>query len=234
MSNTVIYAIGDVHGEADRLRRLHRSIFDRHAFEYNGFDIKIIHLGDYVDRGPDSCGAISAIIDLETSTDHTVISLRGNHEQMMLDAMDRATPSAYETWCRHGGDDTLSSYRKQGHVTLPSKHLNWVRALPTIHIEQEAGLIFVHGGIDVDEYPGGSEVVHLWTRSLDFFNSDLWSNPALNGLRVVHGHTPTEDFFPEIDGQNARRINLDTGAVFGGRLTAAIFAPDQDIKFIYA
>lgn len=234
MTDFVIYAIGDVHGEADRLRRLHRSIFEKHASKFKGVPLKIIHLGDYIDRGPDSCGVITIIRELQSIEGDKIISLRGNHEQMMLDAMDHVTPRAYQSWCRHGGDYTLSSYRKNGHMTPPSEHVNWVRSLPTIHEEREAGLIFVHAGIDVSSYPSRSDTVHLWTRSSEFFDSDKWTNPTLNGMQVVHGHTPTEDFFPDINGQNARRINIDTGAVFGGRLTAAIFAPHQPVEFIYA
>jgi len=234
MKTPVFYAIGDIHGEAERLRRLHAYIDDRHSFEYADHPCTIIHLGDYIDRGPDSCGVLSWLQSVTPKPNQTIINLRGNHEQMMLDAVDRRSDTAFENWCRFGGDETLASYRKQGHAKIPAAHVDWVRSLPTIHIEKEAGLVFVHAGIDVDAFPHCPENVHMWTRSQSFLTVRDWINPALDGLCVIHGHTPTETFFPDIDGEVPRRINIDTGAVFGGRLTAAMFAPERDVKFIYA
>jgi len=230
----IFYAIGDIHGEAERLRRLHGYIRDRHAFEYADHPMTIIHLGDYIDRGPDSCGVISTILSIKPEPNQTIINLRGNHEQMMLDAMDRRSDTSFANWCRFGGDETMASYRKHGHAKIPDAHIKWVRSLPTIHVEQDAGLVFVHAGIDIDVFPDCPENVHMWTRSQSFLSTDLWLNPALDGKCVIHGHTPTETFYPEMDGDRPKRINIDTGAVFGGRLTAAVIAPDQDVKFIYA
>ena len=83
----VIYAIGDIHGEADRLARLHGYIYEQHAFEHGDAPLTLVHLGDYVDRGPDSYKVIEYLATLKTPPNAKVINLKGNHEEMMLDAI---------------------------------------------------------------------------------------------------------------------------------------------------
>ncbi len=230
----IFYAIGDVHGEARRLQRLHGHIFKRHKEKFGRRKLILIHLGDYVDRGPDSCGVIETIIALEKECDHQIISLKGNHEQLLLDALTETSSDAFDSWVKNGGDETLKSYRHHGHETIPDRHLSWLKALPTIYTAPNSHLIFVHAGINVDTYPLCEERHHLWTRSSRFFETDSWSNPELAHKCIIHGHTPTEGFFPDVKGYPHKRVNIDTGAVYGGRLTAAIFAPDAPVEFFYA
>ena len=231
--DTVIYAIGDVHGEAERLGQMHAHILERHELLFEGLDKTIIHLGDYVDRGPDSAGVIEQIMALEARKDVSVVNLRGNHEAMMLDGLSRAFPNARAHWLKNGGSETLTSYHAKGHAHVPDAHIKWLAACPLIHIEKSRKLIFVHAGIDPEKYPEETPETYMWTRSQRFFDAASWSNRRLFGWTVVHGHTPTEDSFPETVKAHANRINLDTGAVFGGRLTAAIFAPKTPISYIY-
>jgi len=233
MPATITYAIGDIHGEAGRLRQLHNLIFERHPSRFEDAAIRIVHLGDYVDRGPDSCDVVCAIMELETRGDCEIVSLRGNHEQMLLNAMSGATDTAMQIWRQNGGEETLESYQKRGYSSVLAEHVDWMEALPTLYSDEASKSIYVHAGIDVETFPNCAESVRLWTRSPSFFDTDRWNNCKLRGWRVVHGHTPTDDFFPEVDGVHQTRINLDTGAVFGGRLTAGIFAPGQQEKFIY-
>ena len=92
MAAHTYFAIGDIHGEADKLARLHAAILDRIAFE--GGPAKIVHLRDYIDRGPNSRSVIERVMALEArfagDANIQVVSLRGNHEQMLLDALDAA------------------------------------------------------------------------------------------------------------------------------------------------
>ena len=230
----VLYAIGDIHGEAARLRRLHQLIRDRHLAEHPGTPLHIIHLGDFVDRGPDSCGVIETILALENDPDCQVINLRGNHEQMMQDALLHTTPSAFQFWVANGGEETLGSYHENGFGDVPERHRAWIANLPTLHLDHAHKLAFVHAGIDPATFPDCSDKVRMWTRSNAFFNTERWTNPALKGWRVVHGHTPTEDGYPDTNAPDGRRINIDTGAVYGGRLTAAAFALGEEVRFLYA
>lgn len=228
----VIYAVGDVHGEADRLERLHEHIFEHHALVHSNIPMVLVHLGDYVDRGPDSCRVIDYLKSLKGPKGARIISLKGNHEAMMLDALKRGKNR--NVWLTNGGDATMESYQAEGYDTVPDAHLDWLNSLPDLHVEKSPKLIFVHAGIDVLAWPERREDVHLWTRSPKFFKTEQWTNPALEGWSVIHGHTPTDDFYPETAGASARRINLDTGACFGGRLTAAKFYFETDVKFIYS
>lgn len=235
MSDSVIYAIGDVHGEATRYGDLLAAIFEHHELMYADAPMKIIQVGDLVDRGPDSFGVVQTAIDLEKKQPKgSVIHLLGNHERMLLDVMDDEGGSNYSFWLSNGGVETLSSYRLAGYETVSKAHINWLKKRPILYADDATKLIFVHAGIDVTAYPDCREDVRLWTRSPKFFQSDKWTNEALSGWRVVHGHTPTDDYLPDVDGAGGRRINIDTGAVFGGSLTAAVFAPGDAVRFLHA
>ncbi|MEP1142448.1 MAG: metallophosphoesterase family protein [Henriciella sp.] len=231
---TITYAIGDVHGEAVRLRQLHASIFERHAFEFGDAIAKIVHLGDYVDRGPDSADVIEAVMELESRSGLQTVALKGNHEAMLIEGLTAAHEGAYDNWLVNGGDATVQSYKDRGHDTVLKTHLSWLKARPNIHVDAAQKLIFVHAGIQPQLYPDDRSETYLWTRSRRFFEVQNWKNEALIGWTVIHGHTPTDDYYPEIVEAQATRINLDTGAVFGGRLTAAVIAPGEKVRFIYS
>ena len=241
MTHRTWFAIGDVHGEADKLAELHDAIFDRIAFE--GGPAGLIHLGDYVDRGPSSRQVIDRIMKLETTSkaDETlrIISLKGNHELMMLEAIAGGAPGKLSNWLLNGGRETLASYGVEDpdeapslFEVIPGEHIDWLRQLPTmLHVPDEA-LAFVHAGIDPRTFPDCSDEHHLWTRSRKFFDTGRWPDrEELSGLTVVHGHTPTTDNQPKV---MDRRINVDTGACFGGPLTAVMLQPGQAPQFLRA
>lgn len=236
MSETVTYVIGDVHGEAARLSRLHGLIFAHHEKGHAGQPIKIVHLGDYVDRGPDSAEVIDLLMQFETRPGVSVISLAGNHEDMLLAAVRSASPAMYKNWLENGGDKTLKSYRRRGETSVPDRHLEWLAGLARIHVDETARCIFVHAGISPATFPNENDDVYLWTRSPQFFDVGNWQGTRVEGWTIVHGHTPTDDGYPEDQCSDGfgRRINIDTGAVYGGRLTCAVLVPGSDVKYLYA
>lgn len=230
--NKVYYAIGDIHGQLEQLIALHQNIAEYHQQRYFSQSKAIVHLGDYIDRGEDSCGVIEYLMQQQSSDDTTYIHLKGNHENLMLEAYFSTKSAAYVGWLINGGEATLSSYQKRSYQQPPEQHFEWLKSLPTQYIDREQKLVFVHAGIDPFKFPYGSDKTHMWTRSQAFFDSTTWNNPALEGVRVVHGHTPTGDSQPEIS-DDGRRINVDTGAVKGGKLTAAVISP-QSVEFLVA
>mgnify|MGYP001809787183 FL=1 len=238
MSDAVYYAIGDVHGEARRLGALYELILAE--IDADRANACIVHLGDLIDRGARSreCIALAMTLHACASDALRVVTLRGNHEQMLLDALvDPADTSTLQHWYRNGGNAALASYRdvngwdpENWQASIDDDHVAFLRGLPNLAVDEERRIAFVHAGIDPQTYPNCREDVRLWTRSPRFFRTETWPDrPELESLTVVHGHTPTQTLAPEVAGP---RINVDTGAVFGGPLTAAVLAPDQPVRFL--
>jgi len=236
MTERTYYAIGDVHGEAERLASLHEFIFDDALCL--GVRPFIAHLGDLVDRGPDSRGVIARIMALEASEAADVVTVMGNHEDLMLNALDQPDTTELYHWKVNGGDATIESYERVNGVcedwrdAIDRAHIAWLRALPNLWRDEARKLAFVHAGIDPKMFPDCKEEIRLWTRSPRFFDPESWpARPELDGLLVVHGHTPTDDFTPDVHKQ---RINVDTGACYGGPLTCVVLAPGEAPRFLSA
>lgn len=234
MSELVYYAIGDVHGELDKLDRL--LDFIREDAQRRGAEYKIVFLGDLIDRGADSRGVVARAMILTERRE--AVALRGNHEELMLHAFDKTESIGVYFWAENGGDETITSYMMANGAAdnwrdaIDKAHIAWLRALPVMIRDEARKLAFVHGGIDPKTFPHCSDEIRMWTRSNKFFDAARWpKRPELEGLVVVHGHTPTADFKPHA---NACRINVDTGACFGGPLTAAVLAPGEQPRFLHA
>ena len=224
-----VYAIGDVHGCDGRLAALHRQVA-RDLARSPAERPLLVHLGDYVDRGPDSAGVVRRLAAGPISAIPTVC-LRGNHEQMLLDALAHGGGDR-EDWLRNGGGATLRSWGADpvqpiaAWAAAMGPELPFLRALPLFHGLD--GYVFVHAGLR----PGLSmalqmEADMLWIRE-GFLE---WNGPLLPespGTAAVHGHTPARR--PEV---RRNRIGVDTGAVAGGALTCAVLEGDA-VRFLTA
>ncbi len=214
-----VYAIGDVHGCAGRLATLHGMVAADLRSDPAPQPL-LLHLGDYVDRGEDSAGVVRRLAQGPVLPGVPMVSLRGNHEQMMLEALE-GDPEGMVHWLHNGGDATLRSWglRTRGKPadwrSAMAAELPFLNSLALFH--QVDGYIFVHAGLR----PGVRLVAQssedmLWIRE-DFLD---WPGPILPEaprMAVVHGHTPRRH--PDIVGL---RMGLDTGAVMGGALTCAV------------
>jgi serine/threonine protein phosphatase 1 len=201
------YAIGDVHGRHDLLVRMLAEIA-RHAA---GRAHKIVCLGDYIDRGPDSAAVVATLMALQAERPQDVVCLLGNHESMLLNAL--ADFKASTLWVMNGGDTTLASFGVAAPRAVPAAVVAWLTSLPAAH--EDVLRYYVHAGFR----PGRrmDKQTHqdmLWIRA-PFLDRDYDF-----GKHVVHGHTPLQTGQPDV---HPFRTNLDTGAVFGGPLTAGIF-----------
>ena len=202
------YALSDIHGCLDKLEAL---VAQCRADAKNDA-AKFVFLGDYIDRGPDSRGVLEFVMDLQARQPNQLICLCGNHEDLALNAIN--DPGAIDLWVTiNSGDATLRSYGVTNPPELPADHVAWLRALPTHH--DDGRRFFVHAGIDPDR-PLGQQTRHdlLWMRE------PFLSDPRDHGRFIVHGHTPLRSGQPDLRGN---RVNIDTAAVLGGPLTAAIF-----------
>ena len=219
-SALIVYAIGDIHGSLAKLRRLVARC-QEHA---RGQPAHFVFLGDYIDRGPQSAGVVRYLIELQSQYPEQIVPLKGNHEAMALDIIDGATPEDF--WLVQGGAETLMSYRVAAARDLPRGDVDWMRALPLCH--DDGRRFFVHAGVDPQKPLTSQDAADLiWIRE------PFLSDPRDYGRLIVHGHTPLETDTPDLRGN---RLNIDTGAVFGGPLTAAIFtdAQTEPIGFLQA
>jgi serine/threonine protein phosphatase 1 len=232
MSETVYYAIGDVHGEIEKLETLLGFIRDDARASLH----KIVFLGDLIDRGPDSRAVVVRAKHLTESGE--AITIKGNHEELLLHAYANRESVGIYWWAENGGDETIASYMLANGAcddfrdAIDRDHIAWLGALPVMVRDEPRGLVFVHGGIDPKIFPACSDELRMWTRSHKFFNEKTWPDRSeLKDLCVIHGHTPTHDFEPHL---HPRRINVDTGACFGGPLTAVVLAPSERPRFLRA
>ena len=223
-----VYAVGDVHGHLDKLQAIHARVAEDLRARPVARPL-LLHLGDLVDRGPDSAGCIALLAAGPPLRGVPTVSLMGNHERMMLDALaGRAVSADTDTWMDNGGDRTLSSFGLRstaGPVAwldgIPARSLVFLKGLALMHAAGR--YVFVHAGVR----PGVALARQrptdlLWIRE-SFLNHQ---GPALPGPEadrvVVHGHTPA----PEAE-LLPWRLGLDTGAGKGGPLTCAVLEADE-------
>jgi len=211
------YAVGDLHGRLDLLRLAVAAIADH----VRGGPFRVVFLGDYVDRGPESRGVIEFLIDLQKRWPATC--LKGNHEDLMVQAVTQAGGGRLEHWLDNGGDETLRSYGLRPDSDLgegvPREHIRWMAGLPST--TGDGHRIYVHAGVA----PGvpierQKPETFLWIRE-----RFLQARPSGFDAHIVHGHTPvwegkSEPARPELLGH---RTNLDTGAFATGVLAIGVF-----------
>jgi serine/threonine protein phosphatase 1 len=214
LDNTIdpgdVLAIGDIHGRLDLLDVFLESVRDTQA--------TVILLGDLIDRGPDDLGVLERVEKLLEDPQawglEAVYALRGNHEQMFLDACEGFD---VDVWANNGG-----RYLELEQLSL---HSNWIRNLPIYMVVGDT--MFVHAGVfpgmDPAETLAAGRVEKLvWVRE-PFMTVgpklEKWTDKI---KRVVHGHTPffEDDLLGQVNvSQKGDRIGIDSGAFFTGVLT---------------
>lgn len=228
-----VYAVGDIHGRADLLKRLINDL--EQDIARGGFEGRpiLIFLGDYIDRGFQSREVID-ILQGDSLSRFETYFLKGNHEAAMLRFL--SDPSIGPRWAEFGGIETLVSYGVQPPRTRTNMD-EWVRAsddlracLPAEHRQFLGNLdlsvrvgdyVFVHAGIRP-----GTPLDQQTEQDLLWIRDEFLDDRRYLGAVVVHGHTPTQK--PYRDG---RRVGIDTGAYLSGRLTAARF-DHENVEFI--
>lgn len=141
-----IWAIGDIHGEANKLKHLLFLLKEHHSLDLS--KDKIIFLGDYVDRGKDSFRVLETIYTLQEAFPDNIAALAGNHELMMLEY--HKTRCDWGLWHANGGKATEKSfYKHHGSKRCPGHLLKWLNNLPLSH--EEPGFFFSHAPQFKDE-----------------------------------------------------------------------------------
>jgi len=201
MEDERIFIIGDIHGCLEMLKRL----MDKIAWR-PGKD-RLIFLGDYIDRGKDSKGVVDYILALKRCSSR-IECLIGNHEAIFLDYLKGADPGLF---LLNGGWDTMESYhadspQDRGNL-IPPDHMDFYQSLGSV-IELEEFYI-VHAG-----FKPGLDIAKQTPRDMLWIRDPFIYSNCDFGKRVIFGHTPFYE--PLIMGN---KIGLDTGAVYGNRLT---------------
>ncbi len=228
-----IYAIGDIHGQLEKLIEAHELIV-RDRAKVRDMAGVVVHVGDLVDRGPDSRGVIDFLIKGVASGEPWV-TLKGNHDRMFegfLGDPDHYDPGlrAGLHWIdpRLGGDETLRSYGVEGagerflsdlheaaRRAVPAGHRAFVAGLPLMH--RVGTVTFVHAGVRPG-VPLDMQVEDdlLWIRR------EFLDDPRDHGGLIVHGHTPVDTVT-----HYGNRLNIDTGAGYGRALSAVVIEDDH-------
>lgn len=206
----ITYAIGDVHGCVGKLEPL----LERCIKHCAGRPMRIVFVGDYIDRGPDSRGVIDRIRKLQSEMPGEVIGLRGNHEALLIDAVKTGDEGL---WHRNGGVQTLVSYGVAQASALPRDHLDWIASLRVFL--DDGRRFFVHAGVNP-----AAALDHQSERDLVWIREPFLSSQRDYGRLIVHGHTPLSEGRPDL---RRNRLNIDTAAVYGGPLTAAVFSAEK-------
>jgi serine/threonine protein phosphatase 1 len=169
-------AIGDIHGCLRALDGVLEMVRPE-------ADDVLVFLGDYVDRGPNSRGVIDRLIELASRC--RCVFLRGNHDQMMLDA--RTAGGCALDWPVFGGRQTLESYATDGHPGtidgVPDAHWQFLDMTQAYH--ETDTHFFVHGNVDPNLPLAEQQLYTLYWEKL----SGRWSVPHCSGKIMVCGHT---------------------------------------------
>lgn len=220
-----LYAIGDVHGHAGMLARMHLAIA-RDLQARPADDWRVIHVGDYIDRGPESARCLALVMDYARGGHADC--LIGNHEEFMRDFLRDPAGADLDLWMMNGGDATLRSFgvdpsllagyrdaaarrriRDQVLAALPGVDA-FLEGLTTM--VRHGDYAFVHAGVRPG-VPLGRQSAHdlVWIRH------EFLASAADHGAVIVHGHTPVG----AVDVQ-PNRIGIDTGAAYGGPLSCIV------------
>lgn len=227
-----VYAVGDIHGRADLLQKLHKSIIEDAKTRQCQEKI-IVYLGDYVDRGAFVKETIDELLrdDLKKFRREY---LMGNHEQLLLNFLE--DPAIFEYWFNLGGQATLLSYGVNASMSgpsieniqgiqeellekIPDRHMQFYQSLkPNVQL---GDYFFVHAGIKP-----GIALHDQEPEDIYWIRDEFLSSRDDHKLKIVHGHTVTQEV------QNySNRLCVDTGAYATGILTCAVLEEDQ-INFL--
>ena len=222
-----VYAVGDVHGRMDLLVRLVDHIRDDNS-DREPAKTRIIVLGDFIDRGPDSAATLSFL--REWSTDKIeLLVLLGNHERALIESL-QGDEVTQDLWMGMGGAATLKSYGVEPRRTqepglafadrlltaLTTETVGWLQSLPLSW--RSGDYFFCHAGVRP-----GVPLDEQRPEDLLGIKSDFLRSKSYHGAVIVHGHSDCGSE-PVIA---SNHLCLDTGAYKSGRLTAAGFQGEK-------
>lgn len=218
-----LYVIGDIHGHLDQLRLAHERIF-----QDGGRDAQIAHVGDLIDRGPDSRGVVDYLLQGQLRDERWVVT-RGNHDRFLpkfLREPEWIDPGLRDslTWLDHpglGAAQTLQSYGvdtdlppgrtlAEARRAVPDSHADYLASLPLYFLHPQA--LVVHAGIRP-----GVGLTDQAEQDLVWIRQGFLESRHDHGILVAHGHTAIDTVT-----HYGNRLNVDGGAAYGRPLCTVV------------
>ena len=224
--------VGDLHGCDGLLERLLEIIDEDHQGDPTSYPVRLVFVGDYVDRGERSAKVVGRLIELVDDPSLQVTCLKGNHEELMLSFLTDAPRAA--GWLDHGGMETLASYgvpqplrrrRERDFDGLAADlaarigaHRAFLDALPLSY--RSGNIMICHAGVSPDRALSAQDPSTLLWGDERFLEAGGPSD-----MVIVHGHWACErvDFGPN-------RVGVDTGAYLSQRLSALRIDPQRGYR----
>lgn len=216
--------VGDIHGCIQELTGLLMKL------EFNQREDRLVSLGDLMDRGKAAYEVFSFFRQLKLEMKERCIIVRGNHEQMLIDiACDRQMK---RLWHMNGGRETEKSFFLHGRKA--QTHIPWLEKNTVLYWIGE-GYQCVHAGIIEEKPEKNSLDTLLWDR-------DAITENCYDKRLTIVGHTPLRDpIYLRGDGRSGEILSyrkrmelpqtgmicIDTGCVFGGKLTAMVVEGEE-------
>jgi len=232
MTDFHTFAIGDVHGRAEVLAPLLTEIITRATNA--GWRFRVVFLGDIIDRGPMSKYALRLVHEHLMEFPDSVL-IRGNHDWYPIRILDEVPEEQQARFMNHwtvnmGGEETIRAMGYLGHdfsvevlrEFFPGEYLDMLRSAST-YVETD-DYILVHAGV-----MPGLPLSEQKPYDLMWMREPFLSEGGQLGKKIVHGHTVTASFRPEI---YKDRIAIDTGAFSSYNLTAVHIHPDGSLEFL--
>lgn len=229
----VTYAIGDVHGCLEQLVELEQAIA-QDARNFSGIRLVVL-MGDYVNRGPQSREVLDYLTAPPPAGLHR-LALAGNHDVVFSDVVSGVLSPG--ELLGFGGDATYRSYgcdfseydaglqlnerrlREELDALVPPLHRRFLATLP-LSLETPTHF-FAHAGARP-----GLAFAEQTPQDLLWNRLPTPAEPGSFAKPVVHGHSVVNEPFADEES-----IALDTGACFGGPLTAARLLPGHSVDFL--
>lgn len=225
--------IGDVHGCFDELQELLHNLGYRVAQTANGnYEVqaapgrKVIFLGDLTERGPKSPEVLRLVMDMVQAGQ--ALCIRGNHDDKLLRYLQGKNVNL-----DHGLDKTVQQLKATSD-SFKEEVKAFLDSLIAHYVLDEGKLVVAHAGLPEEMHGRAASAVRAFclygetTGEVDEFGLPVrhdWAKNYRGKATVVYGHTPV----PGIDWFN-NTLNVDTGCVFGGRLTALRYPERETVS----
>lgn len=232
--------IGDIHGCLDEtlmlLKKLNYNVetvpFDLENYGYKVTapnNRKVVFLGDLVDRGPNSAGVLKLAMSMVKN--ETAICVPGNHDIKLQKKLVGKNVNL-----KHGLAQTIEQLAGESEEFILELR-EFLYKLTSHYVLDDGKLVVAHAGIREEMQGRGSGAVRAFclygetTGEMDEFGLPMrynWAEEYRGKAKVVYGHTAV----PEAQWLN-KTIDIDTGCVFGGKLTALKY-PEEEIVSVAA